>query len=266
MTQIKRWLIRAVTAMTAMMLVSCVTIPHYIPDQHSLKTMSVREARNIVEKSLQRGKVYQRGFNAPISGTRITPNGITILTEKGQSVVIPLKDVSIDGYDTEMRGFDGLHNEIVIGETPESSIHLDILNQSTNDIVSALFVLTRSGPKLRAMEDIELHFDATAKAYRDASPKPTLPEAARRFKVQAEGAVNDKQFEDAADYYEQAIEVAPWWPEGHFNRALVLGETKEYDLAIIEMKRYLALVPDASDARAAQDKIYDWERKAGKPN
>jgi hypothetical protein len=32
------------------------------------------------------------------------------------------------------------------------------------------------------------------------------------------------------------------------------------------MKRYLALVPDAPDARAAQDKIYDWERKAGMPN
>jgi hypothetical protein len=27
-----------------------------------------------------------------------------------------------------------------------------------------------------------------------------------------------------------------------------------------EMKYYLQLVPDAPNARAAQDKIYDWER------
>jgi hypothetical protein len=31
------------------------------------------------------------------------------------------------------------------------------------------------------------------------------------------------------------------------------------------MKRYLTLVPNASDARA-QDKIYEWERKAGVGN
>jgi hypothetical protein len=35
----------------------------------------------------------------------------------------------------------------------------------------------------------------------------------------------------------------------------------DYPGAIIEMKRYLTLVPDAPNARALQDKIYDWERK-----
>lgn len=40
--------------------------------------------------------------------------------------------------------------------------------------------------------------------------------------------------------------------------ALVLSETDKFSDAIIEMKRYLALVPDAPDARALQDKIYDW--------
>jgi tetratricopeptide (TPR) repeat protein len=109
-------------------------------------------------------------------------------------------------------------------------------------------------------------FEEIAKTYKQATTKPTLSEEARRFKVQAEGAVHDKKFNDAADLYEQALEAAPWWPEGHFNRALLLSETGEFLDAIAEMKRYLALVPDAPDARAAQDKIYDWERKAGTPN
>jgi len=78
--------------------------------------------------------------------------------------------------------------------------------------------------------------------------------------VQAEGAVRDKEFNDAADYYAAALKIAPWWPVGHFNRALVLGEAGDYDMAKREMNYYLLLVPDASNARAAQDKIYDWAR------
>ena len=53
--------------------------------------------------------------------------------------------------------------------------------------------------------------------------------------------------------------IAPWWPEGHFNEALVLSELRYYGKAIEHMKKYVALVPDAPNARAAQDKIYVWE-------
>jgi len=105
-------------------------------------------------------------------------------------------------------------------------------------------------------------FEAVARQYRDAPVKPAFPEEARRFKVQAEAAVAQKNFPAAADRYADALKVAPWWPEGHFNRALILGETGRHRKAIDEMKRYLALVPDAPDARAAQDKIYEWEASA----
>lgn len=105
----------------------------------------------------------------------------------------------------------------------------------------------------------EAGFAETAARYRGADPKPSFPEGARRFKVQAEAAVRDKEFEDAADYYGEGLRIAPWWPEGRFNRALILGELKEYAGAMAEMKKYLALVPDAPNARAAQDKIYEWE-------
>lgn len=259
MTKANRRFVRSVTVMAAMLLVACAT-PNYIPDKNAVNHMSVGNARHIVENYIPHSARVGRGETVVqmighVSGARVTPSGITIQIEGEQSVVIPFKDVRISVYGTSM--------------TISDDIQINLFNlpaDKVNDIASAFFVLTRSGSKLRAMNDVDLHFDATAKAYRAASPKPALPEAARRFKVQAEGAVNDKQFENAADYYEQAIEVAPWWPEGHFNRALVLGETKEFDLAILEMKRYLALVPDAPDARAAQDKIYDWERKTAIPN
>ena len=106
-------------------------------------------------------------------------------------------------------------------------------------------------------------FQEVAATYRAANPKPQLPEEARKFKVQAEFAVREKQFDKAVELYGKALEIAPWWPEGHFNRAQILGETKKYRGAMREMKRYLLLVPEAANARAAQDRIYQWEGVAG---
>lgn len=110
----------------------------------------------------------------------------------------------------------------------------------------------------------EERFQAALREYLAAPVKPQLPEEARKYKVQAEGAVSDKNFSEAALLFRQALIVAPWWPVGHFNLSLVLAELQDHATAIVEMKRYLALVPDAPDARAAQDKIYGWERKAHK--
>jgi tetratricopeptide (TPR) repeat protein len=106
-------------------------------------------------------------------------------------------------------------------------------------------------------------FQEVVRKYLAANPKPGLPEEARKYKVQAEFAMQEKQFDKAAGLYGKALEIAPWWPEGHFNRALILGETKKYWEAMREMKRYLLLAPNASNARAAQDKIYQWEGVAG---
>jgi tetratricopeptide (TPR) repeat protein len=108
-------------------------------------------------------------------------------------------------------------------------------------------------------------FEAVARSYRAEAVKPELPESARRWRVQAESAVRAQRFDEAADLFDAALLEAPWWPEGHFNRALVLGEAGDPAGAITEMRRYLALVPEAPDARAAQDKIYEWEGQVTAP-
>lgn len=54
----------------------------------------------------------------------------------------------------------------------------------------------------------------------------------------------------------ESVRLVPWWPDGHFNCAVVLSETHDDDLAVREMKRYLLLVPNAPDAEAAQNNIY----------
>lgn len=110
-------------------------------------------------------------------------------------------------------------------------------------------------------EDLEA-FRARAAELRSKAAQP-VTEDSRRYRVQAESAVTEKRFEDAARRYRQAIDASPWWADGYFNLALVLGELGRAREAIIAMKKYLFLAPDAPDARDAQDKIYVWEDKAG---
>ena len=100
--------------------------------------------------------------------------------------------------------------------------------------------------------------DVVAK-YLAAKPKPVLSEEAYKYKVQAEFMVQEKQPGRAIELYGKALDIAPWWPEGHFQLGQLLGEAKKYRDATLEMKRYLQLAPDGADARAAQDKIYQWE-------
>jgi tetratricopeptide (TPR) repeat protein len=111
----------------------------------------------------------------------------------------------------------------------------------------------------RYAQEFEQRFKEIVQQYRSNPGKPAFPEDARRFRVQAEFAVEQKRFEDAVRFYREALKAAPWWPEGHFNRGLVLAEVKRYPEAIAEMKRFLALEPNHPQARAAQDQIYRWE-------
>jgi formylglycine-generating enzyme required for sulfatase activity len=122
-------------------------------------------------------------------------------------------------------------------------------------LVAVLFSITT--PVL-ADNSIE-PFQEVAAKYLAAKPKPALPEDARKYKVQAEFMVQEKQFDKAVALYGKALEVAPWWPEGRFKLGLLLGETRKYRDAMREMNRYLQLEPAGSDARAAQDKLYQWE-------
>jgi hypothetical protein len=112
---------------------------------------------------------------------------------------------------------------------------------------------------LKGRAEFEARFQETVARYPDPASRPELPEEARRFKVQAEAAVRDKRLADALKFYGQAVTAAMWWAEGYFNLALLYAEQKQHESAIRNMKRYLVLLPQAANARAAQDKIYEWE-------
>lgn len=256
--KISRWFVCASTVLTVCMLCSCAS-PSSNSQQSSPQTMSVEDARKFIVSEAKQQEAVRK---VQIQTTKIT--GYWTYQDTEREATIRIKDIapSIEINDEFLNG-----STTVYFVNPSKMHNIIFFKRTTHwtdsqRLVNALLVLKNAA--LKAEEDEEAHFQEAARNYRTSSIKPQLPEAARRFKVQAESAISEKDFNAAADFYEQALGVAPWWPAGHFNRASVLSETGEFSDAVAEMKRYLEVVPEAPDARAAQDKIYAWESKAGK--
>ncbi len=107
-------------------------------------------------------------------------------------------------------------------------------------------------------------FKPKAAAWRQLAVKPEMPEDAHRHQVLAENAFQAKDMSKTIAEYAAALHADPFWPEGHYNLAMLAGEIggrPGYDIAIYHMKSYLELMPDAPDARSAKDSIIVWEDK-----
>jgi len=259
----------------------------------SFSSGTVSEGRSAEDLSYTRTSMGIRPFKIPISRIEVASraNGdVLVLTRKddGKSYEVALDEVNGRVYLATGIGtilpFIALRPGLNLGGFPNYKYGTEKIRLQVEKFADALAVLKKASREKaersareaqaaaqarRAAEEAaakaailrELReFEATARRYRDASPKPELSEEARKYKVQAEAAIQDKDFSAAAALFRKALAIAPWWPEGRFNLALLLGETGDRAAAIQEMKRYLMLVPNAADAREAQDKIYAWER------
>ena len=112
----------------------------------------------------------------------------------------------------------------------------------------------------RQHEERGVLFESKAAAYRAMAVKPRVTEEQRKYIVQANALSQRKEYSDAIALYQKAVDLDPVsYPAAYFNMALLSGQMRWYKSAITYMKQYLMLVPDAKDARSAQDKIYEWE-------
>jgi hypothetical protein len=80
-------------------------------------------------------------------------------------------------------------------------------------------------------------FRRLAASWHSGELPPSLPGEIGGLHSLAKAAVNEKNFVTAAERYDRAVSLAPWWADGHFNEALVLGELDAVDAAAVEMQR-----------------------------
>ncbi len=86
-----------------------------------------------------------------------------------------------------------------------------------------------------------------------------LSEEARRHVLRAEVSTKEGKFAEAIKEYKEALKISPFYGQLYKAVALNYAELKEYKKAIINLKIYLDLSPNAPDTRAAKDEIYKWE-------
>lgn len=107
-------------------------------------------------------------------------------------------------------------------------------------------------------------FEPVAANYRALKLKPQVSEEQRKYIVQANSFNDQKNYTKAIALYIKAIETDQTsYPAAYSNLALLSAQVGNYYDAVYYMKKYLMLMPEAEDARSAQDKIYAWEAQLG---
>jgi tetratricopeptide (TPR) repeat protein len=90
-------------------------------------------------------------------------------------------------------------------------------------------------------------------------------EAKRHFDrgmAAVEMAKSPEDFKDAIKEFEQAIRLAPDWPDVYYNLGMVQEKAEKYSDAITNLKQYLGLAPNANDAEAVKSLINKLEYTA----
>lgn len=94
----------------------------------------------------------------------------------------------------------------------------------------------------------------------------TVSEEARRHRDRGVAAVETAKtpadYEAAISEFEQAARLAPDWPDVYYNLGMVQERAERYRDAISNLRHYLRLVPDASDAEEVGSTINKLEFKA----
>ena len=242
-------------ALLPILLIGCASAP--MPLTPSAKPMNVRSAVDLL------GNVYvaSDALNGKPSGLRIDAMAMSLeLVQASGSVDVacpyaatpePLLDTS--------RIWPALMVDCRIDK--KAAMYPFLIAFSTKNATPAEYA--KAWQVMRALAAPETaaeraEFAAVLADFRSGKVDPNINEAVRQHKVAAESAVKGKRLWDAAGEFTQCLSIAPWWPQGNFNMALVYGELRAYPLAMRYMQRYLELAPDAANARAAQDKIYEW--------
>jgi len=213
------------------------------------------------------------GVDTPYYGGYLTQTGFFMIENKksGKGTAFNFKD--FQSVKVNFNGDDNIHDFILVSSTGETR-GIDFSTQdkqAKSDFVQAVnhlvlfakkhhpFDCTAPPPEYKAELDA---FTAQTSAWRALATKPAPSDELTKKRLLAEDAVDQKDLDGAADYYNAGLVIDPTWASGWFNLALLYAEQRDYGQASFSMKHYLILLPNAPDAAAAKDKMLLWEAKA----
>ncbi|HEX7965521.1 MAG TPA: hypothetical protein VF651_07365 [Gammaproteobacteria bacterium] len=265
--------VRSVSMLLAMLaLSSCMTSVSDSPDKEALRSMSFEDARDTVKRASVGYGIVPDFQESRLSGRSSGQGGghitAVIVTRDMLDVVTDNKPYRFQFAALQPK----MQDTFYTGGPDSYAVWLDAKwaiipdrnagSDNARSLLDALFYLKQSAPATPAIPD-DVAFEKIAADYRAQATPPAIGPETEKYSIQAEDAVRQKNNIQAVELYCRALAASPWWPQGHFNVALVLAEVGDYGWASNEMKRYLLLVPHADNADAVQKKIYEWELRAG---
>ena len=180
---------------------------------------------------------------------RVEASGIDVSGGLLELPVLPLAFDDLAGFPIGVQGA-----RILLPQ----GIAIDVLEGRQKAVeIADLLLAVQQGPRVGgAMAE----FEVKAAAYRALATKPRLSEDQRRLIVQANAFNQQKDYYRAIERFRAAVALdATAYPAAYFNLALLYAQVGNPRRAILHMRQYLLLEPEAKDARAGQDKIYEWE-------
>jgi hypothetical protein len=142
---------------------------------------------------------------------------------------------------------------------PYVQINNHLLTCGGKELADLFFFLQHQCAVKYYEQDLE-NFKTLAQKYLSSTEKPVMTDEQRKLFVQGNAMNKQLDYDEALLYYYKAFALNPVsYPEGYYNYAVIAGLAEEYELAILNMKKYLLLLPNTPDAVTAQDKIYEWE-------
>ena len=244
----------------------------YRPNDDVLLTMSYPQAKIKIESMENRGTYY--GVADLLKNIKISPDKVTWTCVRSDgywwSYTSYFKSMKIGAFPS-LSSEHGMGYRVEVGivtktqranKTPMKSDHQFFIISSNEDeavsLADAFYVLKRYAEGYKPEDG---SFSEGAAAWRALAVKPELPEDVLGCRMAAEEAFKNKDFKKALDYYKKGLSMEPFWPQGLFNAAVLEGELGSYKSAVFHMKRYLELLPDAPNAKAAREKMSFWKIK-----
>jgi tetratricopeptide (TPR) repeat protein len=99
----------------------------------------------------------------------------------------------------------------------------------------------------------------------EMKPRPAIPKEAQKPLYKAailiKEAKDNSGFEMAIRSYQEALSIAPWWPEAYYNLGKAQEAAGQYDAAARNLKLYLLTEPKTEDADQVEKFLYALEAK-----
>ncbi len=188
-------------------------------------------------------------------------NVILIIDEKEKRNISVSFNNTLNRYDAYLKIEDLI---LTSGYHQSSGLNDETYTIATHlaDCLYSLQIRMNNRMNNEVFENMLQKFKKEAEQYMTSGQKSSLSEEQRRLIVQANAANEEKEYISALRLYEKAMKINIFsYPQAYNNMALLAAQINDFAYAIFNIKKYLLLVPDAPDARAAQDKIYEWEYK-----